>query len=60
MSAPLTFKGDNIMEKDNYKTFRTELGLKEEDLKKKKANMENILDGEMKGDEVVAESYEDE
>lgn len=48
------------MEKDNYQNFRKDLGLKEEDPKKKNVSMKKILDGQMTGDEVVAEGYEDE
>lgn len=49
---------EKTIHKDNYKSFRTEIGLKEEDPKTKKANMEKILNGEMTGEEVVASGYD--
>ena len=44
--------------KDNYKSFRTELGLKEVSPAEKKAIQKKAISGELSGDELVASSYD--
>lgn len=45
--------------KNNYPTYRKELGMKEIDIKRKEANHKKILSGLGSGDKAVAAGYQE-